>query len=175
MSQKFKRICKCCGKEYEYCPHCGSHSDELWKNITDTLECREVLNIVSAYNIGKATKEQVKKVLDKYGVTDYGKYKDSISSVLNSLFGEAPKEEHKEEVNVAPVIERVAEPVAIPEPEQPEVVQTFNEQLNAVLSSEDKNEANESIVKHEEIEAPKPTEGRHKRRKKYRHMDVDSN
>ena len=207
MSQKSKRICKCCGKEYEYCPHCGKYSDEPWKNITDTMECREVLNIVSAYNIKLATKEQVKKVIDKYGVTDFNKYKPSIAAVLNGLFKEAPKEEPEvkegpvveeapvvkeepkvvassvaEEIPAAPVIEKVSEPVEISEPEQPKA----ENDLLKVMSEFDNNinkEIEESIVNKVNgissepvgtVEESKP-EVRRKRRKKYRHVDVDSN
>lgn len=197
MSQKSKRICKCCGKEYEYCPHCGKYSDEPWKNITDTMECREVLNIVSAYNIKLATKEQVKKVIDKYGVTDFNKYKPSIAAVLNGLFKEAPaveeapvvKEEPKvaaspvvEEIPAAFVNENVSEPVEISEPEQPKAE---NDLLKAMseLDNNINKEIEESIVNKVNgissepvgtVEESKP-EGRRKRRKKYRHMDVDSN
>ncbi len=130
MSKKDKRICKCCGKEYEYCPHCGKHSDELWKNITDTEECREILNVVSAYNIGKANKDQVKKVLDRFNVKDYNKYKASIAAVLNKLFAEEPKPVpvvsitedvatntlSVEEVNKEEFIPKVEEPVVEAQP-----------------------------------------------------------
>lgn len=85
MAKKIYRKCICCGKEYEYCNHCGKGT-EPWKNLYDSKECQEVMNIVSAYNIGRADANQVKAVLDKYNVTDYNKYKDSINAVLNSLF-----------------------------------------------------------------------------------------
>lgn len=175
MSQKEKRICKCCGKEYEYCPHCGKHRDELWRNITDTEECREVLNIVSAYNIGRANKEQVKKVLDDYKVSDYGKYKESISAVLKKLFEETHEEPHKETK-----IEKVLEPVVVKEPVQPQVVRTYNDLLEEMKKIDDNSSASEESATAEKAEeaveeAPKPERKRKNRRKKYQHMDVDSN
>lgn len=83
MSLKAKRICKCCGKEYEYCPHCGSKGNDSWKNLTDTKECLAVFNIVAAYNVGRATPEQVKKVLDDNNIKDYSSFKEGIVSSLN--------------------------------------------------------------------------------------------
>lgn len=85
MSLKSKRICKCCGKEYEYCPHCGSKSDEAWRNLTDTKECLAVFNIIAAYNIGRASADQVKKVLDENKITDYSMFKDNIVAVLDEI------------------------------------------------------------------------------------------
>lgn len=86
MSLKSKRICKCCGKEYEYCPHCGTKSDEMWKNLTDTKECLAVFNIVAAYNVGRVTAEQVKRVLEENKVKDYSKFKRSIVDVLDKIY-----------------------------------------------------------------------------------------
>lgn len=86
MALKSKRICKCCGKAYEYCPHCGAKSDEAWRNLTDTKECLAVFNIVAAYNIGRATAEQVKKVLEENNIKDYSKFNSGIVSVLDEIY-----------------------------------------------------------------------------------------
>lgn len=101
-----KRICACCGKEYEYCPTCGKDRAKPWLAVTDTLECKEVLNIISAYNMGLVKKYDVKKVLNKYNVTDFSKYKKSISDRLNELF---PK------VEVEPLVESNIEDTATTE------------------------------------------------------------
>lgn len=123
MSLKSKRICKCCGKEYEYCPHCGSHSDEMWRNLTDTKECLAVFNIVAAYNVGRATAEQVKKVLKDNNVTDYSTFNPAIVSTLNKINKpiEVPVVERVPEKAIpAPVVEMpeiTAEPIEVKQPE----------------------------------------------------------
>ena len=108
MSLKSKRICKCCGKEYEYCPHCGSHSDEMWRNLTDTKECLAVFNIVAAYNVGRATPEQVKKVLKENNISNYSSFQKGIVDTLNNVFEEEPE---KKLVEIA-VEERPVEKIA---------------------------------------------------------------
>lgn len=132
MSLKSKRICKCCGKGYEYCPHCGTKSDEMWRNLTDTKECLAVFNIVAAYNVGRATADQVKKVLADNNITDYSTYNPSIVAALDKICKpakevetpkvetpkvEAPKVE-------APKDETVVEPV-ITQPVLPEVPKAY--------------------------------------------------
>ena len=96
-----KRICLCCGKEYEYCPNCGG-SKTPWKVNYDTEACKELFNIVSAYNMNLVNEDKVKEVLDKHSITDFSVYKDSIRNLLNKLFTkqkvhepvvETPKEE----------------------------------------------------------------------------------
>ena len=81
-----QRTCPCCGKVYEYCPTCGKDTNKPWLAVTDSLECRELLNIISAYNMNLVSKDKVKDVLDKYNINDFSKYKKSISDKLNELF-----------------------------------------------------------------------------------------
>ena len=127
MSLKSKRICKCCGKEYEYCPHCGTKSDEMWRNLTDTKECLTVFNIVAAYNVGRATADQVKKVLAENNITDYSTYNPSIVATLDKICKpvidvEVPKVETPKVES--PKVEAVVAPV-IPQPVLPEVPKAY--------------------------------------------------
>ena len=85
MAKKIFRKCICCGKQYEYCNHCGKNQ-EPWKNLYDSRECKEIMNIVSAYNVGRVDAEKVKEVLDKYHVTDYANYTEDVSKTLLELF-----------------------------------------------------------------------------------------
>ena len=108
MSKKIYRKCICCGKMYEYCNHCGNENTP-WKNLYDTLTCKAVMNIVSAYNSGRVDADAVKKVLAENNVKDYNSFSKDINEVLNSLF--AVKEEKKaepvvEEKPIAQVIEQ---------------------------------------------------------------------
>ena len=123
MSLKSRRICKCCGKEYEYCPHCGSHSDELWKNLTDTKECLAVFNIVAAYNVGRANVEQVRKVLKDNKITDYSTFNPAIVAALDKINKPAEVHVEKETTKVTsePVVEVPVKAVESSEVQQPEV------------------------------------------------------
>ena len=111
MSLKSRRICKCCGKEYEYCPHCGSNSDEMWRNLTDTKECLAVFNIVAAYNVGRATADQVKRVLEENNITDYSTFKEGIVSTLDEVLKpvEIPSTDHTIKAPVKPIVLEVPE------------------------------------------------------------------
>lgn len=52
----------------------------------DNEVCKEVFNIISAYNMGIKTKDDVASVLYKYNVTDFSVFKESIRNKLNELF-----------------------------------------------------------------------------------------
>ena len=79
------RICLCCGKSYDYCPNCGKNSSTPWMFNYDTEACKEIFNAVSGYNMGIVNEEGVKKVLDKFSVTNIENYKDSIKEVLRKI------------------------------------------------------------------------------------------
>lgn len=100
----FKRICHTCGKEYEYCPTCRSfESLPKWMSNWDSEECKDVWNILVRYNTEHISKDEVKVVLDSYGVSNYGKYVSPISAQLKEIFAEEktkkqPKATEKNEV-----------------------------------------------------------------------------
>lgn len=81
------RKCICCGKEYYFCNHCNSKGENTGiSSDYDTDECKELSNAISGYTMKIWGKDNVKKVLDKYHITDYSKYKESVTSILNDLF-----------------------------------------------------------------------------------------
>jgi hypothetical protein len=49
--------------------------------------------------MGKMTKADVKEVVDKYGITDFSQYKESIKNKLNELFPVETKVEPESEVD----------------------------------------------------------------------------
>lgn len=82
----YERQCICCGKTYQYCPHCGSFSNRpKWMFNYDTESCNELFNIISAYNMKVVGKDEVLAVVKKYNITDFAKYKPSIKKVLAEL------------------------------------------------------------------------------------------
>lgn len=111
------RICMTCRSEYKYCPHCSNTDQPAWMVNFDTEACKELFNAVSGYNMGVITKEQVKEVIDKYQITDFSKYKESIRNVLNTLF---PAKKAVEEPKVLDVElkSEVEEPTATEETEE---------------------------------------------------------
>ena len=108
-----KRKCLCCEKTYEYCPHCGKTSTP-WKMNYDTEACKDLFNIISAYNMNLVKEDKIKEVIDKYSITDFSIYKESVRNLLNKLFSN--KHVSKKEIEV----EVTSEP--IPEISEPQVV-----------------------------------------------------
>lgn len=94
-----KRNCLCCGQEYEYCSNCNDTKKyPTWMAEFDKEACKEVFNVVSAYNSQLVGIEDVKAVVKKYNITDFGKYKKSIKDKLNEIVGDnKPKTESVEE------------------------------------------------------------------------------
>lgn len=95
------RVCICCGKEFYYCPRCGKNEKNTGISMNyDTNECAELANAISGYSMKLWGKEKIKEILDKYNVTDYTKYKQSVRDKLNELFPAI-----KEEIPMNPPIE----------------------------------------------------------------------
>lgn len=92
-----ERKCLCCGKAYEYCPNCGK-SSEPWKIDFDSESCRDLFNVISGYNMGISNKENVNFVIDKYSITDYTIYKDSIRNKLESILSKKDEKRSQSEV-----------------------------------------------------------------------------
>lgn len=48
---KANRKCKTCGKEYYFCPTCGTH-EPSWRKVYDTEECKISYETLARYNFG---------------------------------------------------------------------------------------------------------------------------
>lgn len=77
------RKCIICGTQYNYCPHCGK--DPSWKLMYDTEECRQVGNIVSAYNMKVMSKERAMNEINNLNIRDFEKFDEKISKVLTEI------------------------------------------------------------------------------------------
>lgn len=77
------KVCYCCGNAYSFCPSCNS-SAPTWRNLFDTEECNKVFRVISNYNTGKATADDVKAVVETYNIKDFSKFKDSIACQLTN-------------------------------------------------------------------------------------------
>jgi len=80
-----KRKCVCCGKEYEYCPTCAKKDQPQWMVTFCSEPCKELFNIVSAYNMKRVGKAAVQKYVAEHPTT--GKYTEPIQKVLDEAVG----------------------------------------------------------------------------------------
>jgi len=126
-----KRKCLTCEHEYEYCPKCGNSKDyPAWKTEFCEESCKEIFNAVSGYNMNLITADDVKKVLKKYNITDFNKYKKSIKDKLIEITSTA-----------TPEVEEVKTEEIKVETEQPKVEEVKPEtkaEVKPVFKSENK-------------------------------------
>lgn len=81
-----KRICICCGNEYDYCPHCGDSKNlPRWMTNYDDEGCHIAFQTVTDYLAGEVTKEAAKVILSDVNlkhrdhfITSVAKYVDEI-------------------------------------------------------------------------------------------------
>lgn len=91
-----ERQCIFCGNTYEYCPHCGQYSKEPgWKFNFDSEKCHDLYEVIAGYNIGIKTIEDVKKVFNKYEVTDYSIFSKKLQDALNGVISQKKEESYK--------------------------------------------------------------------------------
>lgn len=113
-----RRKCVCCGKEYDYCPNCAKKSQPGWMVTFCSVECKELFNVISAYNVKRVGKSAVQKFIADHKIQNTSRYTESIRKVLEETKpDEAPKISE-------PV---VAEKVVIEEPIENKVIPTEKE------------------------------------------------
>ena len=82
------RICHTCGKEYHYCPRCREDENKpTWMFVWDTLECKEVFNILSRYNSGDYSKEEAREALKK-AISHEITFTDAIQKEIDEILKE---------------------------------------------------------------------------------------
>lgn len=113
-----KRICKVCGKEYEYCGHCPNKNViEPWRNLYCSETCRDAYSLFDDYVSKKKSAVEVKNKLQVWGLTP-SKVREVHKSVVSEIFknGTPPqKVEVTPAVEVAPKVEEV-EPIVVETP-----------------------------------------------------------
>ena len=80
-----RRKCICCGREYEYCPTCNKADQPVWKVTFCTERCKDLFNIVSAYNTKRIGKPDLQSFLMEHGITEPSKYNAPIRKVLEEV------------------------------------------------------------------------------------------
>lgn len=92
----YKRICRVCGKEYEYCPNCTAFATQpKWRMNWDSEMCKAVWDIIVRYNTEHISKDEVKAVLDSYGIENYSVFNKMIASELKKIFAESKKSDRE--------------------------------------------------------------------------------
>lgn len=80
-----KRNCIVCGAEYDFCPKCNHDLNLKWKINYDTECCRDLSSVISGYNMGVKTIDDVKYVVGKYDIKDCSKYTEGIQKVIKMV------------------------------------------------------------------------------------------
>lgn len=83
------RTCIVCGTAYEYCPHCNQYnSDETWRSVYCSEDCRTIFNVCSKYVANKlsasAAKEELKKITIPNNIISDG-LKKNIEEINKSV------------------------------------------------------------------------------------------
>jgi endogenous inhibitor of DNA gyrase (YacG/DUF329 family) len=83
-----KKMRKCCVdfQEYTYCPRCGKDNPyETWRFSFCSKNCKDIYNVLSAYNDGRITADEAKTQLnglDLSRINDFGEgYKSTINRI----------------------------------------------------------------------------------------------
>lgn len=141
------RKCVCCDKEYEYCPNCAKGNNKpAWMMSFCSEGCKELFNLVSAYNMRLIGKAKVQAFVAEHGIKDFGKYTDAIRKVLEET-DNAPKpmvvkpvEVVSHEEIIKPVIENNVEEKAASD-----VVESISAPTEEVVEEKKKSPARTSI------------------------------
>lgn len=80
-----QRQCVCCGKEYEYCPNCAKVKQPQWKVTFCSESCKDLFNMVSAYNTHRISKAQMQSYIAEHGISGK-KYTPSVMKVINENY-----------------------------------------------------------------------------------------
>jgi hypothetical protein len=116
------RRCVCCNKEYEYCPGCPKKDQPGWMVTFCSKPCKELFNIVTAYNTKRINKAAVKKYADEHNL-DSKKFTGPVRKVLEEVKGvEVKKEVPKPSAPIKEVPKKVVPATPAPETKADSVV-----------------------------------------------------
>ena len=145
------RKCVCCGKEYEYCPNCSKSNKPAWMVTFCSERCKDLFNIVSAYNMKLIGKAKVQAFVTEHSIDDFSHFNNSIRKVLE----EACRGEVSQ-IAVVPSPIPVPEPVVKEEAKIPVEAPVLEENKD-VEKAEKAEEKKESVAKSRIIRRRKKT------------------
>lgn len=97
---KYERKCLCCGTSYSYCNNCYDFRNyPLWMNSFHNENCKNIFETCTNYNFRLITKEQAKKDLSNYDLSDRANFNACVQRDLNTILAESkPSVEKKDSV-----------------------------------------------------------------------------
>lgn len=99
---KTNRVCKTCGKQYFYCSHCDKTlNTPTWMLMWHDENCKNVFETVSAFLQKQIDKKEAKRRLEKCDLRHLYTFKDSVRSVVETIF-----EEEKVEIKSSTIEEK---------------------------------------------------------------------
>ena len=95
-----KRKCVCCGKEYDFCPHCAEY-DSLprWMGMYHNENCKRIFETTNRYLLKTITAEEAKIQYSECDLSYKNKLKKTIVDSINEV-NRLTKKKHKKEKNI---------------------------------------------------------------------------
>lgn len=111
---KNNKTCILCGKKYTYCGNCAEFENlPHWMICYCSKNCKDIFDILSAYNMKQITKEEAKEAFEKCDLSYKQKFYHTNLDCINSIIAD----ETIKPVATADRITTVDRPIMnIPEP-----------------------------------------------------------
>lgn len=94
MAEKINHWCAVCGKGYYACDSCNSTKTFTpWRSLTDSIDHFKVFLILKDYNNKFISKEDAKKQLSYFDLSDRESFKDGSKKLLDEIFTDDIKED----------------------------------------------------------------------------------
>ena len=86
---KYERKCLCCGTSYSYCNNCYDFRNyPLWMNSFHNENCKNIFETCTNYNFKLITKEQAKKDLSNYDLSNRARFSDCVKRDIDAIMAE---------------------------------------------------------------------------------------
>ncbi len=86
---RYPRRCLCCNTTYEYCPSCYDYRNlPLWMNSFHNENCKNIFETCTNYNFKLITKEQAKKALSNYDLSNRASFSDCVKRDIDAIMTE---------------------------------------------------------------------------------------
>lgn len=125
---KNNKTCILCGKKYTYCGNCAEFENlPHWMICYCSKNCKDIFDILSAYNMKQITKEEAKEAFEKCDLSYKQKFYHTNLDCINTIMSTA--DETTEPVHTAGQVTTAEKPIMnAPEP-LPETTITFDESI----------------------------------------------
>ena len=109
MSKKMRK-CIVCSAEYEYCNRCREHASRpAWMSIYHEENCKNIMDIVSAYAAGYINKTVAKKRLSACSLKNKKNFKESMVKLIDEIYSSKKSTEDTQSIDNSNVEEVIGE------------------------------------------------------------------